>query len=89
MSKGKLTAIIIILSIIIIILSIAVLIWVIMAKGGNQEKLITPGGNQTVQPTTSSYNPPKEIKFDSSTDLKEELEKINPEVVEEDFAGAI
>lgn len=38
-------------------------------------------------PTSSVllYNPPKEIKYDSSTDLKQELENINPQVSDSDF----
>lgn len=39
----------------------------------------------TPLPSASSYNPPKEIKYDSSTDLKKELDSINPKVLDEDF----
>lgn len=37
-------------------------------------------------PQTPSYNPPTEIHYNSATDLKQELETINPEVLESDFA---
>lgn len=42
-------------------------------------------GQKAAQPTTPPYNPPKEIKYDSSTDLKKELEAINPEISDNDF----
>lgn len=38
-------------------------------------------------PPTPSYNPPKEVKYDSSTDLNQELESINPQVLDKDFEG--
>lgn len=66
----------------------------------NDGGLISPGSwvnsvltnseiKKTVEsiPTTSSYNPPKEIKYDSSTDLQQELDSINPQVLDEDFNG--
>lgn len=36
-------------------------------------------------PQTPSYNPPAEIKYDSSTDLKKELDSVDPKVLDEDF----
>lgn len=36
-------------------------------------------------PSSSAYNPPKEIKYDNAADLMQELEGINPEVLESDF----
>lgn len=39
----------------------------------------TPTPSISVSPT------PKEFKYDSSTDLKKELDSINPEVLESDF----
>ncbi len=35
--------------------------------------------------TPSNIVAPKTFKFDSSTDLKKELESINPEILENDF----
>lgn len=37
------------------------------------------------EPQTSAYNPPKEIKYDESTDLRKELESINPQVLDSDL----
>jgi len=34
---------------------------------------------------TPSYNPPKEVRYGSSTDLKQELDSINPQVLDSDF----
>lgn len=42
---------------------------------------------QTPQPSTFSYNPPKEVKYDSSTNLKQVLETVNPQVLDSDFAN--
>ncbi len=36
-------------------------------------------------PTIAPPNAPKTFKFDSKTDLKAELEKVNPEVLDSDF----
>lgn len=36
-------------------------------------------------PSVSSYNPPKQIQYDSSTDLKKELDSVNPQVSDVDF----
>lgn len=51
--------------------------------------LISKGKNSfisNVSPTpVVNYNPSKEIRFDGNTNLKEELESINPSVGENDF----
>ncbi len=39
----------------------------------------------TAQLSTPPYNPPKEIEYDSSTDLKKELDSVDPAVSESDF----
>lgn len=45
--------------------------------------LVSPG---TPSPTPLSIpNAPKTFQFDSSTDLKTELEKVDPEVLDSDF----
>lgn len=36
-------------------------------------------------PSASTYNPPKQIQYDSSTDLKKELDSVNPQVLDIDF----
>ena len=38
-----------------------------------------------LSPTPVPPNAPKTFKFDSSTDLKVELEKINPQILDSDF----
>ena len=39
----------------------------------------------TPAPTPDPINAPKTFKFDKSTDLKKELDSINPEVLDSDF----
>lgn len=39
----------------------------------------------TPSPTPAPPQTPKTFKFDSSTDLKMELEKVNPQVLDSDF----
>ncbi len=36
-------------------------------------------------PQTPAYNAPKEIKYDSGTDLQTELDSVNPQVLDSDF----
>jgi hypothetical protein len=55
-----------------------------------KNKLVSPGIDSIASPlpTAASVpvnNPPKEIKYDSSTDLRQELDSINPMVLDEDF----
>lgn len=56
-----------------------------------ERSLINPGlvrTNSQIVATpvpTSTPAPPKQYQFDSSTDLKKELESINPQVLEADF----
>ncbi len=45
----------------------------------------TPSPSPVYEPAQPAYNPPKDFKFDSSTDLKQELEKVNPQVLDSDF----
>lgn len=82
MTKNKIVTAVLFLLFVAIIWTI---VYVIANKGGS---LMTPK-SQTSQsiplPSASSYNPPKEIKYDSSTDLKKELENVNPQVTDDDF----
>ena len=66
----------------------------IFAPRGWKANLVSPGFNplgvsgQKTDPTPSSspnIKAPKEFKFDATTDLKTELEKVNPEVLDNDF----
>lgn len=80
--------------IIIIFTSVAcgiIIITVILFLGlGQKNRLVIPGFTQQPKvtqpsPTPAPPNSPKTFKFDSSTDLKAELEKVNPEVLDSDF----
>lgn len=74
---------------IILIVILVVMVYFLrpFGKGG---ALVNPLGNMNGQepsptPEVSNYNPPKEVKYDSSTDLNKELDNINPKVLNSDF----
>lgn len=51
--------------------------------GGDIKQTVKPDPLPAAQ--TPSYNPPKEVRYGSSTDLKQELDSINPQVLDSDF----
>lgn len=54
--------------------------------GANLSQEIDPPIAEDVDVTPfNTYNPPKEFKFDSSTDLETELDSVNPQVFDGDF----
>lgn len=66
----------------------------ILTPRGWKANLVSPGFNPLVaaiqksnpEPSPSpNIKTPKEFKFDATTDLKMELEKVNPEVLDSDF----
>ncbi|MDO8576861.1 MAG: hypothetical protein Q7R82_00810 [Candidatus Daviesbacteria bacterium] len=88
MNRKKIVMIIIVL---LLVATVWIIMWVMGSKGGS---LISPGlgeavGNvvsqSTPQPSVSTFNAPKEIKYGSATDLKQELDSINPQVLDSDF----
>ena len=79
MSKKTLQTVLMILLLVVVLFTI-----VKYAVNGNRT-LISPVPLSIPIPQTPSYNPPVEIKYDSSTDLKKELENINPQVSDSDF----
>lgn len=82
----------IIVAVCITIIVLIVGIFVLTPRGW-QVNLVSPGLNplrfgQKTEPIPSpspNIKAPKEFKFDESTDLKVELEKINPQVLDSDF----
>lgn len=71
----------------IILLIVILLIVVLGLKRGNFG-LITPNFNPTSKQTevpNATPDSPKQYNFDSSTDLKMELESINPQILDSDF----
>lgn len=67
--------------ILVILLIILGVVFFIVNSGQNQPQ-VSP--NILISsPSPSIF--PKEIKYDSSTDLKKELESINPQVLDSDF----
>lgn len=71
---------IIAISILIIVVG---MFWVVLS-GNKSDKLANPSPVPTDTPAPTP-NAPKTFKFDSSTDLKAELEKVNPQVLDSDF----
>lgn len=61
---------------------LVVLIFVLLGSKKSTD-LVKPAA--TVVPTSTPISVPKEYKFDSLTDLKKELDSINPQVLESDF----
>jgi len=48
--------------------------------------LVRPGfSGQKSLPTPIPTQAPRQYKFDNSTDLKQELETVDPQILEEDF----
>lgn len=81
-----------ILATIVAILILGIVVLVIIKNVSNKDgRLVGPTFQTTNQQPSSSPMPistpstPKTFKFDSSTDLKMELEKINPQVLDTDF----
>ncbi|MBI2196856.1 hypothetical protein HYU45_04600 [Candidatus Daviesbacteria bacterium] len=84
MNKNK------ILTIVIVLLLLVILLTIVRYLSNQNGLLINPGvkkatGQSTVQPSTPAYNPPKEVKYDGSTDLQKELDSIEPQVLDSDF----
>lgn len=77
-----------ILTIFLILILMAVMYFLIPKN--DQDSLVSPGsklmGQQSSpEPQVQNYNPPKEIKYDVNTDLRQELDTINPKVLDSDF----
>lgn len=64
-----------------------ILIISIFLKGNQKslEKLITPATPITVEITPSPTQSPMPTSYNKSTDLKKELDSVNPEVKDSDF----
>lgn len=71
---------------------ILIIVWLLIG-GKNNGGLVGPAVMQQVtnsQPTSAptpapTPNAPKTFNFDSSTDLKAELDKVNPQILDSDF----
>lgn len=83
---------------IIITITIVILMIILMGNRSQEGSLISPHLSKifpsqsapSLAPTptpipVSTPAAPKTFKFDSSTNLKEELEKVNPQVLDSDF----
>ncbi|MCL4366301.1 hypothetical protein M1437_03680 [Patescibacteria group bacterium] len=80
---------------ILAVVFILVLVGVLFAISKNTVNLpgilVSPGVGRTASqpaapaPTLAAPNAPQEIKYGSSTNLKQELDNINPQVLDSDF----
>lgn len=76
--------------IILIILAIIVGV-VVFARNRSSSSLISPGTNKTTtqvaarEVPNATPNAPKTYNYDAKTDLKAELNSINPKILESDF----
>lgn len=59
----------------------------IFKPGINAKSSLPPSPVLSIAPSTPSYNPPEELHYGSATDLKQELDTINPQVLDSDFQG--
>ena len=58
----------------------------LLVSGKKQDNLVAPGLQQDQQVSTPSPTPAiKTFQFDSNTDLKAELEKVDPKVLDSDI----
>ena len=62
-------------------LTILIIVW-LLGNGKNRSLVLQPVQNSV---PVASPNAPKTFQFDSSTDLKQELEKVNPQILDSDF----
>ncbi|MCR4306202.1 MAG: hypothetical protein NUV73_03915 [Candidatus Daviesbacteria bacterium] len=78
---------------ILLILFLVILVIIVIFFGirRSSTSLVSPAArqvsaeiNNSPMPSTSS-NQPKEIRYDSSTDLQKELDSVNPQVIDSDF----
>lgn len=87
MNKNKIvTAVLILLLIVVVLLTIKF----VFHGNGNNSSLLSPLVKKVTQPAfspkpTPTPNVPQTINFDSSTDLKKELDNVNPQVLDSDF----
>lgn len=78
--------------VIVIIILIGVSLGYFLTRSDSSEGLVSPGLNvlipgqeTTKEPAVPAYNPPKEVKYDSSTNLQQQLETVDPQVLDSDF----
>lgn len=84
MKQNKIT-----LVLVVVLLVIVYFIITKFSSNGNGP-LVNPGlgkpaSQVTPTPEASSYNPPEQVQYNSSTDLKKELDSVNPQISDVDF----
>lgn len=73
--------------IILITLFVTIVANYVMSNKNRISNLVAPNSRSTPTPSLAPAPPqtPKTFKFDSSTDLKAEWEKVNPQILDSDF----
>lgn len=79
-----------ILTIVLVLLLVATVWVVVKLAGGKGGSLVSPGVKKTDSSLTTvtpapTNNAPKEIRYGSNTNLKQELDAVNPQVLDSDF----
>ncbi|OGE37647.1 hypothetical protein A3F00_04305 [Candidatus Daviesbacteria bacterium RIFCSPHIGHO2_12_FULL_37_11] len=66
---------------------IGTVVFGITLNKNRKNKLVSPNlsSSKATEPSVIQPNTPKEIKFNRSTNLKEELDKVDPKVLDSDF----
>ncbi len=82
MQKNKIVTIVLILLLVVVILVVK---GIVSGNGSLVSPFLEKTEKSVVPSSSPFFNPPKEIKYDSNTDLKQELETVNPQVEETDF----
>ncbi len=69
---------------IILITGVIILVMIWLLSGKKDGNLVGPTPTPAPTPIPTP-NAPKTFQFDSSTDLKVELDKVNPQILDTDF----
>lgn len=67
------------LGLLILVLFFGFAVWFFSKSEDKKSIMLNP------QPTLTPAPTPKTFKYDAATNLKQELEKVNPQVLESDF----
>lgn len=80
---------------ILVLIVIGIITYIVLVPKVTGQLVVSPKISQVFnkQPSPSpedvtpfnSYNPPKEIEYNANTNLKKELDGINPQILDDDF----
>ncbi|OGE14608.1 hypothetical protein A2769_03475 [Candidatus Daviesbacteria bacterium RIFCSPHIGHO2_01_FULL_37_27] len=75
------------ITVVVTLVIIGTVVFGITLNKNRKNKLVSPNlsSSKATEPSVIQPNTPKEIKFNRSTNLKEELDKVDPKVLDSDF----